>query len=117
MNQDFLALRMQDILRDFQADNVVGHVPVDLLPFDRQPIRGVENADDFFITLQTQSTQEDGGKEFPFPVDSDVEDILRRFVLELDPGTAIRNDLPKEVALAGCGLEKHPRAAVQLTDD
>ena len=72
MYKDFLGLGMRDVLRNFQPDNVVRHVPENLFPFDRQAVGLVKGADDLFITLEAKSTQKDGREKLPFPVDSDI---------------------------------------------
>src|SRR5206468_11842717 len=114
MYKDFLGLGMRDVLRNFQPDNVVRHVPENLFPFDRQAVGLVKGADDLFITLEAKSTQKDGREKLPFPVDSDIEDVLRRFVLELYPGAAIRNDLAQVVTLAWSRFEEGAGTTVQL---
>jgi len=38
VNKDFLTSRMNNILGNLQADDVVGNVPVDLLAIDRQAV-------------------------------------------------------------------------------
>jgi DNA-binding cell septation regulator SpoVG len=91
----------------FKPTNVVRNVPVDLLAFDRQAIGLVEGADDFFIALQAERTQEDRRQELPFAINANIRNVLRRLVFELDPRAAIRNDLSEEVALARSRFEKH----------
>src|SRR5438105_6395730 len=107
---------MRDVLGNLQALNVVGDVPVNLLALDGQAIGLVERPDDVFIAVQSEGAQENRGEELPLPVDADVKDVLRRFVFELDPGAAVRNDLSEEVALARSRFEKHAGTAVQLAD-
>ena len=104
-------------LETFNPLNVVGNIPEELLAFDRDPIGLVERTDDFFIALQTERSQEDRGQELPLSVDADVEDVLRGFVFELHPRSAVRNDLSEEVALARRRFKEHARTAMQLADD
>src|SRR5215510_4019552 len=103
MYQDFLVLRMNDVFRHLQADDVVGNVPVELLAVDGQTIRLIEGPDDLFIALETKGAKEDRRQEFALPVDPYIKDVLRRFVFEFDPRPAIRNDFAEEVALARSG--------------
>src|SRR5215813_12865194 len=56
MDQHFFRLRVRNVLRYLETDNVVGDIPKDLLTFDRQTIGLVEGANDFLVTLQTEGT-------------------------------------------------------------
>src|SRR5579884_2457996 len=98
---------MNDVLRNFYSLNVVGNVPVEFLAFDRNALGLVKRANDFLIAFQAERTQENRRKKLAFAVDADVQDVLRSFIFEFDPGAAVRNNLPKKVALARCRLEKH----------
>src|SRR5262245_7928633 len=100
MDQNFFRLGVRNVLRYFETDDVVRNVPKDLLAFDGQTIGSVEGSDDLLVTLQTEGAQENRRQELSFAIDADVKDALRCFVLEFDPGAAVWNDLPEEIALA-----------------
>ena len=51
VNKDFLRLRMRDVLRHLQSNDVVGNIPENFLAFDRQTIGLIESADAFLISL------------------------------------------------------------------
>src|SRR5262245_3771763 len=97
---------MRDVFRNLQARNIVGKVPVELLVFDRNAIVLVKGPDNLFIRLEAQRAQEDGRQELPLPVNADVKNVLCRLVFKLNPRTAVRNDLAKEVALCRRGFEE-----------
>ena len=105
-----------DGVRELQAGETFVHVPVDLLVFDVELGDAVERAQDLLVGFQAEGAQEDRTVEFALAVDTDIEDVLV-VVLELDPASAIRNDLAEEVALRLNALEEHARGAVQLRND
>src|ERR1035437_214982 len=105
-----------DGMRKLQARQVLIHVPEQLLVADFHLADAVERAQNLFVRLQTQGAQENRAVELALAVDAHVQDVLV-VVLELDPASAIRNDLAKVVALRLHLLEKHARRAVQLADD
>src|SRR5262249_15040065 len=117
VDQDFFSLWICDVFGNFYADDVVGDVPKDLLSFDGQSIRFVKGSNDFLVALQTQRTQKDRRQKLPFPVDSDIENVLCGFVFELHPRSAIGNDLSEEVTLARSRFEKHSGTPMQLAND
>ena len=49
VQQHFLRLGVEDVLRNLQALDVVGNGPVELLAFDRDPVGLVERPDDFLV--------------------------------------------------------------------
>ena len=77
---------------------------------------GVERTQDLFVRLQAHRAKEHSTVEFAFPVDTHVEKIFA-VVFELDPGSSIGDDLPKEVALSLDAFEEDTGRAVQLGDD
>ena len=88
VNKNFFRFRINDVLGNLQADNVIGGIPVNLLTLDGEPIRVIESSQDSIIRsqiliLEAESTKEDGPQEFALPIDTDIQDVLRRFVLEL----------------------------------
>src|SRR5262249_50547812 len=112
MNQNFFGLRIRDVLGDLQTNNVVRHIPENLLSFNGQAIRFVERTNDFFVALQAKRSQEYRGEKFPLAVNTDIKNVFGRFVFELNPRAAVRNDFSQEVALARSGFEKHPGTAM-----
>src|SRR5207253_2342882 len=76
----------------------------------------VESLQDLLVGLKTKRAQKDRTVELTLAVDPDIEQVLV-VVLELDPASAVGNDLAEKVALRGNALEKHARRAVQLADD
>ncbi len=86
--------------RDLPADHAFRDLPEEFPLFQPDLLRLVESLDDFGIVLQAQSAKEDGGEKLAFPVDPDVKDVLG-VVFKLDPGPAVRDDLPQKVGLLG----------------
>src|SRR5262252_6507737 len=117
MQEHFLRLRMNDVFRYLDSLNVVRDVPQKLLSFDRDAFRFVKRTDNFLVTLQPQSAEENRSQELPLSIDADIENVFRCFVFEFNPGSTIRNDLSKKVTLAGRRLEKDAGTTVQLADD
>ena len=57
----------------------------------------VERPQNVFVRTQAKSAQENGAEELALAVDADVQNVLL-VVFELDPRSAVRNDLAEEVA-------------------
>ena len=114
VDENFLRLGMDNVFGNLQPDNVVRHIPENLFPFDRQAIGPVKRAGDLFIALQAKSAEKNRRQKLPLPIDSDIKDILCRFVFELHPGAAIRDDFAQVVTLARRRFEERARTAVQL---
>ena len=105
-----------DQLRQLQADQAVGNLPEQLLVFDRDFADVVERLEDLGVGLQAERAQEHRAIEFALAVDTDVQQVLV-VVFELDPASAVRNDLAEEVALRRNALEEHAGRTVQLRND
>ena len=120
--RDLLARLVLDTVRQLHAQQVGGFVavwierPEKFLVANYKPVGGVEGAQNVFAGTQAESTQENRTQELALAIDTYVEHVFL-VVFELDPGTAVRNDLAEEVGAIVCGLEEHARRAVQLADD
>ena len=120
--RDLFATLGRDLVRQLHAQQVGGLVdaglqrPVQLVVAQSDAIDGVERAQNVLVGAQSQRPQEDASQELALAVDAHVQDVLL-VVLELDPRTAVRNDLAQEVGAVVRGLEEHARRAVQLADD
>ncbi len=120
--RDLFAALGRDPVRQLHAQQVGRPVdaglerPVQLLVLERDAVDGVERAQNVFVRTQTQRAQEDGSQELALAIDAHVQDVLL-VVLELDPRTAVRNDLAQEIGAVVGGLEEHARRTVQLADD
>ena len=90
--------------------------PEQLLVADGNTIDGVERAQNFLVRTQTQRAQEDGAQELAFAIDTHVQHVLL-VVFELNPRTAVRNDLAQEVGAVVRGLEEDAWRTMQLADD
>src|SRR5438874_6218965 len=104
-----------DVLRGAEADQAVAHAPVDGAVLQVQLVDAVEGPDDLVRAAQAEGTEEDGRQELPLAIDADVEQVLR-VVLELDPRSAVRDDL-RDVERLVLGVEEGARRPVQLRDD
>ena len=93
-----------------------GHFPEQLLVLDGNVVDGIEGAQDFGVGFEAEGAEKNGAVEFALPVDADVEQILV-VVFELDPASAIRDDLAEEVALCRHAFEEHAGRTVQLRND
>ncbi len=118
--RDFLALNHDRVCglgaEQVGSLTVLGNAPVQLAVFHRNGVDGVEGLEDFLVGLQAKSTQEDGSEELALTVDADVEGVLL-VVLELNPRTAVRNDLAEEVGAVIRRLEEDAGRAVELRHD
>src|SRR5215470_2002263 len=90
--------------------------PEELVVLHRNLVDGIEGLEDLFVGLQAESAQEDGAEELALAVDADVERVLL-VVLELNPRTAVGNDLAEEVGAVVRGLKEDARRTVQLRND
>ena len=77
--------------------------------------RRVELPEDRLVRLEAEGPKEDRRRKLPLAVDPDVQDALL-VVLELDPGTAVRDDF-REESVGGLLREEHSRRAVELGHD
>jgi hypothetical protein len=84
-------------------------------------VEAVELGQDLFVAV-TQCLQQDGHRHLAATVDTEVQQVFR-VELEVQPGTAVRNDAGGEqqlaggVGLAAVVLEEHARGTVQLGND
>ena len=76
----------------------------------------VERLQNLGVGLEPQRAQKNRAVEFALAVDTDVQQILV-VVLELDPASAVGNDLAEEIALRRNALKEHAGRAVQLRYD
>ena len=119
---DFVARLVFDAARQLHAEQVgrllAGGIerPVKLLVANRDAVRGVEALQNVFAGTQAEGAQENRAQEFAFAVDADIEHVLL-VVLELYPGTAVGNDLAKEVGAIVRSFEEDAGRTVQLADD
>jgi hypothetical protein len=90
--------------------------PEELAVLHRDFVDGVEGAEDLFVRLEAESAEEDGAEELALAVDADVEGVLL-VVLELNPRTAVRNDLAEEVGAVVRGLKEDAGRTMELRDD
>ena len=112
----------RDAVRQLHAEQVRRTVdarierPVQLLVVQGNAVHRIKRAENVFIRTQTESPQEDASQELALAVNTHVQHVLL-VVFELDPRTAIGNDLAQEVGAVVGGLEEHARRAVQLADN
>ena len=76
----------------------------------------VEGLQNLFVRTQAECAQEDGAEELALTVDAHIERVLL-VVFELNPRTAIGNDLAQEVAAVVRGLKEDARRTMQLRND
>jgi hypothetical protein len=115
-HKSFARLGMLDFFRQLAIDQAFGKVPEKFAIAQRNAFHLVEGAQNVFIRFHSQRAKEDRAQEFALAVDAHVQNIFR-VVLELNPGSAVRNNLPEEVAAVVRALEENTRRAVQLADD
>src|SRR5579883_908413 len=119
---DLAALRhdglaaLGDRMRELVPDQSFAHLPEQLLVLDNDVAGPVERAENVRIGLEAERTQKHCAVEFPFAVDTHVQQILV-VVLEFDPASAVRNDLAEEVSLCGLAFEENPGRAMELRHD
>ena len=104
--------RHDDVARGAEADDAVGHAPVERAALQVQLVDVVERADDLVGAAQTERAQEHRRQELPLAVDADVEQVLG-VVLEFHPGPAVRDDL-RDVERLVFGVEERARRPVEL---
>jgi len=116
------SLRVADVPARLYADEVIGLEQLGgLAPFEHHRVATVEVVEEV-LRGHAERAQQDRRMELPAPVDAHVEDVLR-VELEVDPGTAIRDDargveqLAAGVRLALVVVEEHTGRAVELRDD
>src|SRR5579862_148980 len=105
-----------DGVRKLVADQAVGDFPEQLLVLDNDVVALVKTAQNVGVGFQAKRAQKYGSVELALAIDADVQEILV-VVFELDPASAIGNDLPKEIALGLLALEEDAGRAVQLRYD
>src|ERR1039457_6453837 len=120
---DGLAGLGDDGVRQLQAGKALGEhslfvveVPVELVVVDGDAVDGIESPQHLLVGLESQGAQENGTVEFALAVDTYIQQVLG-VVLELDPTSAVGNDLAQEVSLRRHALEEHAGRAVQLGHD
>jgi hypothetical protein len=104
-----------DVARGAQALEAVADGPLDRAVRQLQTIHRVEGPDDLVGAAQPERAQEHRRQELALAVDPDVQEVLR-VVLELDPRSAVRNDLG-DVERLVLGVEERAGGAVELADD
>ena len=121
---DLAALRNNGIARfrvdrerQLVADNAVldlavllADPPVQLLVLEDDVVGLIERAQNFRVGLQSQRAKKNGAVEFPFAVDTNVEQVLD-VVFEFDPASAVGDDLAEEIPLRLLAFEEHARAS------
>ncbi len=115
-DKHFFCARVLDLVRELAVHDSRRHIPEQVFVAQGNALHLVESAQNVFIGLHAQRAQENRAEEFALAIDTHVENVLG-VVLELHPGAAVRNNLPKEVAAIVGALEKHARRTVQLADD
>ena len=117
--EDRRTVRCADVGRRAQTDELRTDSPAQRPILDGDALHVVELPDDLRRALESERAQEHRGEELALAVDPDVEQILG-VVLELHPGTAVRNDLglqrPRVVGIL-FGMEERARRTVELRDD
>src|SRR5262245_11716030 len=98
-------------MRNLDADQVLGNVPVQFTVRDADQIRLVERADQLLIRLESQRAKEDGPQELALSVDTHIQEILL-VVLKLYPGAPVGNDLSEKVGFGISGFEEDSGGAV-----
>ena len=120
--RDLLARFVLDAVRQLHTQQVGSlfaiwiERPEELLVANHQPIDGVEGTQDVFAGTQAKGAQKNRAQEFALAIDTHVEDVLL-VVFELDPRSAIRNNLAEEVGAIVRGFEEDAGRTVQLADD
>src|ERR1019366_6989597 len=76
----------------------------------------IESPQNLGVRLQTKRAQEHGAVEFTFTVDTNMKQVLD-VVFELNPASAVGNDLAQEITLRLLLFEKHARRTMQLRND
>ena len=118
----FITRLRLDVVRQLHAQQIRGlfarriQRPEQLLVADNQAIRGVESLQNVFAGTQAERAQKDRAQELALAVDAHVQNVLL-VVLELNPRTAVGNDLSQEISAVRRRLEEHSRRTVQLADD
>ena len=111
-----------DAVRQLHAQQVGGFLavgierPEKLLVANHQPVDGVEGSQNVFAGTQAEGAQENRSQELALAIDTHVEHVLL-VVFELDPRSAVRNNLAEEVGAIVRGLEEDAGRTVQLADD
>ena len=114
-SQDFLAFGVHDIGRGRFPDQAFRHFHEQLAVLGDDPVDLVEELEDVLVRAEAQGPQENGGQELLLAVQADPEEVLR-VVLELDPGSPVRDDLGDEEALVLGLPEEHPGRPLELAD-
>src|SRR6185295_8991662 len=74
------------------------------------------NTLDIHLLHQTERAQKHGSEELTLAIDTNIEQVFC-VVLELDPRTAIWNDLGKKISVVVRPLKKDSGRSMKLTDD
>ncbi|MND97655.1 hypothetical protein D3C80_899800 [compost metagenome] len=119
---DHLAVLVLDVEHgDLAAQTLRYQFQVQAFALHVEDVGGVEGVQHFFSGV-VQCAQQDGGRQLAATVDTHEHAVLR-VELEVQPGTAVRDDasgvqqLARAVGLATVVVEEHARGAVQLGDD
>ena len=84
-----------DGVRQLQADEIVVDLPLQLRVFDMDLADAIERPQNLLVGFETERAQENRTVKLAFAVDADIKQVLV-VVLELDPASAIRNDLAED---------------------
>src|SRR5262245_6395209 len=116
VTNDFFRLRVDDVVRNLDTNQILRNVPIKLAVCDGDQIRLIKGADEFLVRLEAKCAQEDRTQKLTFAVDAHIQEIFL-IVFKLNPRTPIRNDLAKEIGLGVSRLEEDARRTMQLTDN
>src|SRR6185437_16988474 len=98
LRHDGLAGFARDRVRQLESQQAIGNVPEQLLILDRNLADLEERPQDLRVRLQAKSAQKNRAVEFALAVDTNIQEVLV-VVFELDPASAIRNDLAEKITL------------------
>ena len=116
LRHDGFAGLVVDRVRQLQADQIVVDIPQQFAVFDVDFADAVERAQNLLVGFETERAQKHRTVKLALAVDTYVKQILV-VVLELDPASAIRDDLAEVVALGRDAFEEDAGRTVQLADD
>ena len=118
----FIARLRLDAVRQLHTQQVrrffAGRIerPEQLLVADHEAVRGIESLQNVFAGTQAEGAQKNRTQEFALAVDAHIQNVLL-VVFELNPRSAVGNDLSQKVRTVRGRLEEHARGAMQLADD
>src|SRR5580700_4711809 len=107
---------MLDFFGQLAVDQAFRNVPEKLAVAQRNTLDLIERPQNVLIRFHSQRAKENRAQELALAVDANVQNILG-VVFKLNPGSAVRNNFPQEIAAVVGGLEENSGRTVQLADD